>query len=103
MEKNVFTDDERELFDLLKWTIEFLKTLPIESDAAKEMVEGKILNYEAFSNHVIEFANKRFQFLKGLEEYKKETKFMYQDVACSECNFFTSLKPFGEVKNFLGY
>ena len=96
MEEEIYTEDERELLELLKWTIEVTTNYPHPTEKDKKTAEENIKGYKDVEHLVVSMANGRTKTLKGIEEQKYRHLNDYEDVKCSNCNFIAALKPIGE-------
>lgn len=103
MEETIYTKDEQELFDLLKWTIDYMQNFPFINDEDKKTADDYIRAYKDTEELVIKLANKRFEKLNKMEEENNKNLNIYHDVTCPKCNFFTALKPVGQKVNKGGY
>ncbi len=96
MEEEIYTDDEKELFELLKWTIEVSTNFPQLSENDKKAAEANVEEYEGIKEGLISLAISRNKFYKETEANKLRHLLEYKDVTCTQCKFFTALKPVGE-------
>lgn len=96
MEEVVYTSDELEFLELLKWFIEFSSNFHCHSEADDKARIDAIEGYKIMETEVLSLAKSRTKFNKELADEKLKYKGEYLDVACTKCKYFTALKPKGE-------
>ena len=103
MEETIYTKDEIELFALIKWSNDFMSNFPFTNDEDRKTAADYIKAYKNTEDVVIKCANSRADDIKRIEEENNGKMHSYHDVTCTNCNFFTALKPVGKKKNKGGY
>ncbi len=103
MEENIYTKEELELFDLYDWFFEFTANFKFANSEDKKLADDTTKSYIKTKDDIIKFANKRFDDLIKMDKEKNDNLYIYHDVTCPKCKFFTSLIPVGTKKNPGGY
>jgi hypothetical protein len=103
MKQEIYTKEELELFDLYDWFFEFAANFMFANSEDKKLADDTTKSYKKTKDDIIQFANKRFEDLDRMDKEKNDNLYIYHDVTCPKCKFFTSLLPVGTKKNPGGY
>ena len=103
MEEEIYTEDEKELLELVKFFKDYIKDVIPENDEQIKLVDERKKYYKTIEDDVIHFANERFEDLKVKSPDVKQEMTIYKEVTCTKCNFYTALLPKGEEKATNGF
>ena len=103
MEETIYTIEELELFELYDWFFEFTANFKFANSEDKKSADDTAKSYQNTKDNIISFANKRSEDIIRMDREKNDNLYIYHDVTCPKCKFFTSLIPVGTKKNPGGY
>jgi hypothetical protein len=103
-EGTIYTPDELEYFELIKWTIDYTENIRKNgNDADRRAADNYLKEYHDTEAKIRSFAKIRTEHLRELEKDENRHKDEYHDVICQKCKSSFALKPVGEQKNKQGY
>src|ERR1017187_2647207 len=103
MKEKDFSTEEKELFELLDWAIDYLEHGRFKNKEDKENAPISIQMFHDPHALITKCADKRHADLIQIEEENNDHLHEYHDVTCPKCKFLAALIPTGKKKNAEGY
>ena len=96
MNEEAYTDDEKELFEILEFLRETYKNTPTNNDKEKKDLEEYINMNQNLEDSLRRFANVRYERKIAKENLYKNRFFEFYEERCEHCKHLNNLQPLRE-------